>query len=225
MKACATTIHHSPNDSMIYTFNSAVSDLVLEDIFMMKYPNKHLKYRGIDIWIFISTILKKKEEWGSYLVKDLRQGSSSFFTLKSSWSVPWRRWISWHVLWIRFWSDPRIFSNFWTQIRSYFFSSYFQSKLFYILVNLNSVFLPFEQWNTCKIGVVMFCTCLFCPSDNFETCLALLTRWRASALPLSYWYLFCDPRRWENSKKVRTPRRVSTSGAPHVVTWTKQTWT
>ena len=25
------------------------------------------------------------------------------------------------------------------------------------------------------IGVVMFAPCLFCPSDNFETCLALLT--------------------------------------------------
>jgi len=42
---------------------------------------------------------------------------------------------------------------------------------------------------------------------------------------LSYWYLFCDPRRWDNSRKVRAPRRVSTLGAPHLVTWTKQTWT
>ena len=25
------------------------------------------------------------------------------------------------------------------------------------------------------LGVVMFCPCLFCPSDNFETCLALPT--------------------------------------------------
>ena len=32
-------------------------------------------------------------------------------------------------------------------------------------------------------GVVMFCPCLFCPSDNFETCLALPTMWQRVALP------------------------------------------
>ena len=46
---------------------------------------------------------------------------------------------------------------------------------------------------------------------------------RASAQALSYWYLFCDPKRWDNSRKLHAPRRVSTSGAPQVVTWTKQT--
>ena len=70
------------------------------------------------------------------------------------------------------------------------------------------------------MGVVIFCPCLFCPSANFESCLALPTRWHTSVRALSYWYLFCDPRRWDNSRKVRAPRRVSASGAPHVVTWT-----
>ena len=46
---------------------------------------------------------------------------------------------------------------------------------------------------------------MFCPSDNFETCLALPTRWRASVRPLSFWYLFCDPRRWDNSRKAHAP--------------------
>ena len=73
-------------------------------------------------------------------------------------------------------------------------------------------------------GVVMFCPCLFCPSDNFETCLALPACWRPSVRALSFWYLFCDPRRWDNGRKLCAPRRVSASGAPHVVTWTKQTW-
>ena len=41
---------------------------------------------------------------------------------------------------------------------------------------------------------------------------------------LFYLYLFCDPRKCDNSMKVRAPRRVSASGAPHVVTWPKQTW-
>ena len=69
-------------------------------------------------------------------------------------------------------------------------------------------------------GVVMFCPC-----ESFETCLALLTQWPASVRALSYWYLFCDPRRWDNCRKVCAPRRISVMGAPHVVTWTKQTWT
>ena len=78
----------------------------------------------------------------------------------------------------------------------------------------------FKIW-VVKKGVVMFFPCLFCPSDNFETCLALPTRWHGSVRALSYWYLFCDPRRWDNSRKVR----VSASGLQHVVTWTKETWT
>ena len=79
----------------------------------------------------------------------------------------------------------------------------------------------FEMWLN---GVVMFCPCLFCPSDNFEHCFVLPMRWRASVCTLFYWYLLYDPRRCDNSRKVRALRRVSTSGAPHVVTWTKQTW-
>ena len=35
------------------------------------------------------------------------------------------------------------------------------------------------------------------------------------------WYLLCDPRRCEITWKVRAPRRVSASGAPNIVTWTK----
>ena len=73
-----------------------------------------------------------------------------------------------------------------------------------------------------KCSVVMFFPCLFCPSDNFETCLALPTCWHASVHALSYWYLFCDPRRWDNSRKVRAPWHVSMSGAPHNVTWMKK---
>ena len=33
-----------------------------------------------------------------------------------------------------------------------------------------------------------------------------------------------DPRRCEINRKVRDPRRVSASGAPHIVTCIKQTW-
>ena len=48
----------------------------------------------------------------------------------------------------------------------------------------------------------------------------VLSKWQFRNLfgALSYWYLFCDPRRWDNSRKVRAPRRVSASGAPHIVT-------
>ena len=66
--------------------------------------------------------------------------------------------------------------------------------------------------------------CLFCPSDNFEHRLVLPMRWRASVCALFYWYLLCDPRRCEINRKMWAPRRVSTSGAPHIVTWIKQTW-
>ena len=66
----------------------------------------------------------------------------------------------------------------------------------------------------------MFCLRLFCPSDSFEHCLALLTRWRASVHSLSYYFL-CDPRRCDNSRKVRAPKCDSVLGTPHVVTWTK----
>ena len=50
----------------------------------------------------------------------------------------------------------------------------------------------------------MFCPCLFCPSHNFEHCLALPTRWRTSVHILFNWYLLCDPRRCDNSRKVPT---------------------
>ena len=69
-----------------------------------------------------------------------------------------------------------------------------------------------------NMGVVMFCPCFFCASDNFEHCLALPTGWRASMRKLFYWYL-C-----ENSREVLALRRVSAPGAPQIVTWTKQTW-
>ena len=49
-------------------------------------------------------------------------------------------------------------------------------------------------------GAVMFCPCLFCPSDKFDHCLALPTHWRASVCALSYWYLLCDPRRCDNNR-------------------------
>ena len=67
-----------------------------------------------------------------------------------------------------------------------------------------------------KFGALMMnYPCLFCPSDNLEHCLALPTRSRASVRALFYWYMFCDPRRCENNRKVRAPRRVSVSGSPH----------
>jgi len=74
------------------------------------------------------------------------------------------------------------------------------------------------------IGVVLFCQCLFCPSENVEHCFALPMCSCTSVHALFYWYLLCDPRRCDNSRKVQAPRRVSAWGAPHVVTWTKQTW-
>ena len=73
-------------------------------------------------------------------------------------------------------------------------------------------------------GVVMFCPCSFCPSDNFEHCLALPMRQCASVRTLFYWYLLCNTRRCGNSRKVLAPRRISALEAPHIVTWTKQTW-
>jgi len=63
--------------------------------------------------------------------------------------------------------------------------------------------------------------CLFCPSDNLEHHLALPTRSRTSVRTLSYWYLLSGPRRCEMNRKVGTPRGVSASGVPHIVTWTK----
>ena len=74
------------------------------------------------------------------------------------------------------------------------------------------------------LSVVMFCPFLFCPSDNFEHCLALPTSWRPAVRALFYWYLLCDPRRCDNNWEVGSQRRVSASGALHVVTGTKQTW-
>ena len=42
-----------------------------------------------------------------------------------------------------------------------------------------------KNWTVCRRvndiwGVVLCCPCLFCPSDTFEHCLVLPTRWRAS---------------------------------------------
>ena len=65
---------------------------------------------------------------------------------------------------------------------------------------------------------------LFCPSDNLEHRSALPTRSRASVRALLYLYWLCDPRRCEINRKVRASRRVSTLGAPHIVTRIKQTW-
>ena len=84
---------------------------------------------------------------------------------------------------------------------------------------------PLNSNGNVTYSALLLCPCLFCPSDSFETCLALPTCWRASERTLFYWYLFCDPRRWDNSRNVCAPRRISASGAPHVVIWTKQTWT
>ena len=83
-----------------------------------------------------------------------------------------------------------------------------------VLASLHSLYFYVYQ-----IGVV-----IFCPSDNFAHCLALPMPWCASVHALFFWYLLCDPRRCENSRKVHTLWRVSASGAQHVVTWTKQTW-
>jgi len=74
-----------------------------------------------------------------------------------------------------------------------------------------------------KTGALMNYPCLFCPSDNFGHCLVLPTRSRASVGALFYRYLSSNPR-CEMNRKVHAPRRVSASGAPHNVTWTKLTW-
>ena len=47
--------------------------------------------------------------------------------------------------------------------------------------------------------------------------------WHSRAL--FYWYLFCGPGRCEINRKLSALRRISASGAPIVVTWTKQTLT
>ena len=58
-------------------------------------------------------------------------------------------------------------------------------------------------------GVAMFCPCLFCPSDNFEHCLALPTCWHTLGRARFYWYLLCDPRRCDYSRKVCASRWLS----------------
>ena len=64
-----------------------------------------------------------------------------------------------------------------------------------------------------------------------ELSMFVLSKWQFLALfgapsvrTLFYWYLLCGPRRCEINIKVRAPRHVNASGAPHIVTWTKQTW-
>ena len=73
-------------------------------------------------------------------------------------------------------------------------------------------------------GALMNYPWLFCPSDNSEHRLGLLMRSRALVHTFLYLYWLCDPRRCEINRKVRAPRRVSASGAPHIVTWIKQAW-
>ena len=65
----------------------------------------------------------------------------------------------------------------------------------------------------CLFGALMNYPCLFCPSDNFENCFALPTRWRASVCALFYCYLTFLDHRINIRRKVRAPRRVSVSGA------------
>ena len=50
--------------------------------------------------------------------------------------------------------------------------------------------------------------------------------WLADVPRWDHWYLLCDPRRCDNSRKVCAPRRVSLSGAWCLMSlaWTKQTW-
>ena len=59
--------------------------------------------------------------------------------------------------------------------------------------------------------------CLFCPSDNFEHPLALLTRWCASARTLFYSFHTLLDHSTNIIRKMRAPRRVSVSGAPNDV--------
>ena len=93
--------------------------------------------------------------------------------------------------------------------------SWVRNKLSTILLNYSTL---------AKRVLWCFVHVCFVQNDNFEHCLALPIRWRALVRTLYYWYLVCDPRKCDNSRKVCTPRRVSASGAPHVVPWTKQTW-
>jgi len=78
----------------------------------------------------------------------------------------------------------------------------------------------YDMWT---FGALMNYPWLFCLSDNLEHRLALPTSSRASVRALIYLSWLCDPRRCEINRKVRAPRRVSASGAPHIVTWIKQT--
>ena len=59
---------------------------------------------------------------------------------------------------------------------------------------------------------------------QFGTSFGAPTRSRGSVCTLLYLHWLCDPRRCEINRKVRAPKRVSASGAPHIVTWIKQTW-
>jgi len=79
-----------------------------------------------------------------------------------------------------------------------------------------------QQWQW-FLGALMNYPPLFCPRDNLEHCLALPTRSRTSVRALSF-PLWSDPKRCEMNRKVRAPRRISASGAPHIVPWIKQTW-
>ena len=86
-------------------------------------------------------------------------------------------------------------------------------------------FWPFSTFHELYLNsALMNYPCLFCTSDILGHRLALPTWSRALVHALSHWYLFSDPRRCEMNRKLRALRRVSESGAPHIVTWIKQTW-
>ena len=67
-----------------------------------------------------------------------------------------------------------------------------------------------DQISTLTYGVVMFCPCLFCPSDN-------VWRSRQSDAPLFYCYHTFLDHTTNINRKVRAPRRVSALGAPNNV--------
>ena len=61
---------------------------------------------------------------------------------------------------------------------------------------------------------------LFFPTDNFEHRLALM-RLGVRAFLLDICWVIQEDVKWIGK---RAPRRVSASGAPHIVIWAKQTW-
>ena len=83
-----------------------------------------------------------------------------------------------------------------------------------IYEHFSFVRVPFQK--VMYIGALMNYPCLFCPSDNFEHCLALPTRWRASVRALFYWYMLGDPRRCEINRKVHALRHVGSATNCHL---------